>query len=68
MTLFYPETGDGTTRRTSGTDVSVAVLLAVLHILIAVILTLISLMEQFNFDAIVERQCRGTILNAFHRP
>ncbi|MBG6060069.1 hypothetical protein RCH16_003526 [Cryobacterium sp. MP_M5] len=38
-------------RRTSGTDVSVAVSLAVLQILIAVILTLISLMEQFNVDA-----------------
>jgi hypothetical protein len=38
-------------QRTSGTDVSVAVSLAVLQVLIAVILTLISLMEQFNVDA-----------------
>lgn len=38
-------------RKSSGGDVSVSIWLGVLQILLAVILTLVSLVEQFNVDA-----------------
>jgi hypothetical protein len=58
-------------RRTSGTDVSVAVSFAVLQILIAEILPLISFMEQFNVDACgFSRHCDFDLLtrSAFVTP